>query len=447
MDYRIVVVDDEALSLTNARTLLSDANMKVSCLRSGQDLLKFVEKNTPDLILLDILMPGMDGFETYHALRDFEDAEGRKHVPVIFLTGENDTETERRGLKAGASDFIRKPFNKDILVSRIEKTVANSKTIIDLTTEATVDKLTGFLNKASGTDSVARLCKDKTGTLVIMDIDSFKLVNDLFGHDMGDRVLKAFADIIRNNTRDIDVVSRIGGDEFMAFLTDVTDEAFIASLSQNLNSQMIQEAKRLMGDDNGIPLGISVGAVMIPNHGRKYESLFTIADTQLYTVKQNGKHGYSIYKKNEVRDLHQGKDLDIEIDRITKTVEERNDKNGAMLLGNEAFGTAYQSIVRYLKESGGCGTRVLFLLLAQKEFADGRFADICSQFGYMLPKRLGRSDMVMQARSNQFFVFLPGCRQEDAVMRAEKILAAWKETDPSGSIKVEYECKYDEYKY
>ena len=129
MGYWIVVVDDEPLSLTNARSILIKNEMKVSCLRSGADLLKFVETNDPDLILLDILMPEMDGFETFHALRRLEEKEGRIPTPVIFLTGENNSESERRGLKAGASDFIRKPFDRDILINRINNTIINSKTI------------------------------------------------------------------------------------------------------------------------------------------------------------------------------------------------------------------------------------------------------------------------------------------------------------------------------
>ena len=107
MGYWIVVVDDDPFSLTNAKNLLREKNMRVSCLRSGSDLLEFVEKHTPDLILLDILMPNMDGFETYRALRQYEKKEGKTQIPIIFLTGEDSSETERRGLKAGASDFAR----------------------------------------------------------------------------------------------------------------------------------------------------------------------------------------------------------------------------------------------------------------------------------------------------------------------------------------------------
>ena len=296
MNYWIAVVDDDEVYLTNARKLLNEENMRVSCLRGGNDLLKFIEKNTPDLILLDIMMPGMDGFETFNALREYEDNQGKPHIPIIFLTGENDSEIEKQGLKLGASDFIRKPFYKDILVKRIENTLSSVKTIEILTEEAMFDKLTGFLNKARGTDRVSKLCTRKSGALMIMDLDNFKLVNDLFGHDMGDKMLMAFADIVKRNTRETDTISRIGGDEFMAFYEDLVDESAVASMALRLNNELVSEAAALLGADNGIPLGISIGCVFVPEHGRDYESLFTMADGALYLCKKNGKHGYLIHR-------------------------------------------------------------------------------------------------------------------------------------------------------
>ena len=196
MGYWIAVVDDDALLLRSAKDLLEGYAMRVTPLRSGSALLKFIENNTPDLVVLDILMPEMDGFETFHQLRALEEKLGRHTTPVIFLSGDNDMAAERRGLRDGASDFVRKPIDKDILVSRIFNTIESHKTIELLTEKATLDKLTGFINKASGIEKISEMCQDHDGALMLFDLDNFKLVNDIYGHDMGDEVLIAFSEIV-----------------------------------------------------------------------------------------------------------------------------------------------------------------------------------------------------------------------------------------------------------
>ncbi len=441
MNCWIVVVDDEALSLTNAKNLLNEQDMRVSCLRSGQDLLKFMAKNEPDLILLDILMPEMDGFETYHALRQMEEETGRKKTPVIFLTGSDDSETERRGLKIGASDFIRKPFNREILIRRIYNTVQNAKTIESLTEEAAIDKLTGFLNKSAGTERIAKLCKTKTGALLVFDLDNFKLVNDLHGHDMGDQVLRAFAAVIRSNIRAEDVAARIGGDEFMAFCFGMTDENGVAHLTTRLNEQLTKEAKRLMGEGFDIPLGISTGAAMAPEHGQNYEKLFSLADGALYRAKQNGKHGAVVYRPESAEDSGEG-DPKKELARITKIVEERNDVGGAFLLGMEQFSFIYRFIKRYAMRYGGRSVKLLFVL-SEEEGAQGLpLSDAASKFGLCLQDTLRRSDMILQSKPNQFFLFLPQLSEEDFPKVLQRILTAWEARAPHSGIRIEHAAEF-----
>ena len=422
MNCWIVVVDDEALSLTNAKNLLNEQDMRVSCLRSGQDLLKFMAKNEPDLILLDILMPEMDGFETYHALRQMEEETGRKKTPVIFLTGAEDSETERRGLKAGASDFIRKPFNRDILIRRIYNTIQNAKTIERLTEEAAIDKLTGFLNKSAGTERIAKLCKTKTGALLVFDLDNFKLVNDLHGHDMGDQVLRAFAAVIRSNIRAEDVAARIGGDEFMAFCFGMTDENGVAHLTTRLNEQLTKEAKRLMGEGFDIPLGISTGAAIV-------------------RIGLQPSHGAVVYRPESAEDSGEG-DPKKELARITKIVEERNDVGGAFLLGMEQFSFIYRFIKRYAMRYGGRSVKLLFVL-SEEEGAQGLpLSDAASKFGLCLQDTLRRSDMILQSKPNQFFLFLPQLSEEDFPKVLQRILTAWEARAPHSGIRIEHAAEF-----
>ncbi len=441
MEYSIVVVDDDSLILDNARELLTQEKMHVTCMDSGERLLKYIENHTPDLIILDIVMPDMDGFDTYIALKKFEEHTGRRHIPVIFMSGDETSDSEEMSLVMGASDYITKPFNKDILIRRIEHTIKNSKTIENLTEEATLDRLTGFLNKTKGTDRVAKLCKRKIGALMIFDLDSFKLVNDLFGHEMGDMVLKAFANVVRHNTRETDTLCRIGGDEFMAFFEDLTDQSVVASLSKRLNNQLLAEANKLMGEEHGIPLGISMGVVMVPDDGRDYEALFSLADSELYKVKQNGKHGFSIHREETAAD-NKGEDTLGMLERIERILEERNEKEGALILGKDSFTVAYRFVMRLYRRYGGSAALLLFDLHPNSDDDYNYLIEVVQQFCGILEKTLRMSDIVMQNSSHSFFILVTECSEPEVESAIQRVLEAYKEVEYNEKIKVEYVYKY-----
>ncbi|MCR5249738.1 MAG: diguanylate cyclase [Lachnospiraceae bacterium] len=442
MGYWIVVVDDEALSLTNVKNMLSDEDLRVSCLRSGKDLLRFMEKNEPDLILLDILMADLNGFETFRALRQREEEAGRPPVPVIFLTGERDDEVEQKGLAIGAADFIRKPFNKEVLLRRIENTITNSRTIVSLTEEAAVDRMTGFLNKAHGTKKIAELCRSTEGALVIMDLDSFKLVNDLFGHDMGDKMLEAFAQILRNNMKEGDVPARIGGDEFLLFCEGLVEEKALAELVGRLNEAVRSETARLLGEDHGLPIGVSAGAVMVPRQGTEMEELFTLADSALYGVKQNGKHGYAVYSPVSETAEPEEDDADRKLERTMRIMEERSDQGGAMTLGNDSFGPVYRFIRRYYKRFGGDVILMMFTLKLQEGENDGMLAEKCAQFEDVLRKALRMSDIVIRNGVDSIFALLTERSGADAEGAAERIMEVWKRSGYSEGVTVEHVFRY-----
>ena len=119
MEERVVVVDDDTIILKNANTVLSEAGFKVTCLKSGRLLLDYVVRNKIDMLLLDIKMPDLDGFETMKLLRKWEKENGMKEIPVIFFTANDDCESEMSGLSLGAMDFIRKPFVAEVLILRV----------------------------------------------------------------------------------------------------------------------------------------------------------------------------------------------------------------------------------------------------------------------------------------------------------------------------------------
>ena len=129
MDIWILVVDDNTSNLTMANRILSEEGMRVSCVKSGEAAVKFLQFNRPDLILLDVHMPEMDGFETIAAIRADSATAG---IPVIFLTADDDSETEKAGLQAGAMDFLKKPFVPEVLLFRVRHTVELTRLQADL---------------------------------------------------------------------------------------------------------------------------------------------------------------------------------------------------------------------------------------------------------------------------------------------------------------------------
>ena len=143
----VFVVDDDMTNLLAAGNILSKNNIRVTAIKSGKKLLEHLKNNKPDLILLDILMPEMDGFEAYEKLRAQEKESGEDEIPVIFLTADEDKEAENKALNLGAVDFIHKPLNEDVLLKRILNVLENRSRIRELINDATIDGLTGFLTE------------------------------------------------------------------------------------------------------------------------------------------------------------------------------------------------------------------------------------------------------------------------------------------------------------
>ena len=217
----ILVVDDSKANLTLAKQAL-DEYYQVSLVTSGQMALRFLEKRVPDLILLDINMPEMDGLETLRQIRanhEYQD------VPVIFLTAKTDPETEVECLKLGAADFIGKPFVPQVMRSRIARTLEleefrrlAEKRAKRFESIASKDPMTGLWNRSYLTQKIElTLAQGTSAAYMIVDVDHFKSVNDKLGHIVGDQVLNRLAHMMMEYFPE-DLVGRLGGDEFVIFM-------------------------------------------------------------------------------------------------------------------------------------------------------------------------------------------------------------------------------------
>ncbi len=437
--YWIYVVDDDAVNRRMAGHFLSKAGMRVSALESGQAFLDHVmESPKPDLILLDVRMPDMDGFETLERYRQWEKEQGSDETPVIFLTADEDTERENRGLKAGASDYIHKPFDPEILVKRIRNVLEKQETISSLKTEAAQDNLTGFLNKAAVSAQFPSLCKTEKGCLMMVDLDSFKLVNDIYGHEMGDKVLIRFADVVRAESSAECVHGRIGGDEFVLFLKFIQDERSGAEFVKRLNERFLAAAKELMGGELVIPLGLSAGAVIVPKQGTVYEELIRCADRALYLAKSEGRHGFSLYRATNSAQEINSEEPDLAM--LSAALGERNIPDKAFQLDKRAFSYVYQFILRYIKRNRRAACKVLFTLHEGKA-EETVYKDLCDKFDEHLKQSLRKSDIFTRSRFNQYLVFLTDIREEYIQKVIDNIMDKWHDQN-SDLIEITYESDY-----
>ena len=420
---KILIVDDMIVSLMMTENMLA-GEYETVCAQSAQEAMEAYRTEKPDMILSDFRMPGMTGYDLQIALQN----EFHKKIPFMFMTADKSDEVESKGFDNGAMDFIRKPFKPEVLLRRVANILKMVDEIQDLKKTSSTDKLTGLFNKGASEEELKKVCKKSHGSLMMIDLDSFKLVNDIHGHAMGDKILIAFADILRAAMRSTDLIGRMGGDEFVAFCHGVHEPSAIASKTQFINEKITAVAKQLMGEDMNIPLGASIGCVLVPQAGTDFVELYKKADKALYIVKQNGKHGYNIFSEDALEDKVE---TVVTLAQVEMILGERNKEPGAYVIPFESFRIIY----RFLKRTrAGYGKTICIVLFALKRSNDSKSSlkKAGEQFVECLHKTLRRGDVVSQNGSNQFLVLLTNTDAHNDVTRAvSRIVENWGELPES----------------
>lgn len=265
--------------------------------RDGLDGFKTLLNNRVDLVLCDLEMPRMDGFRFLSMMRAREEFQD---IPVIILTGREDRDTKIRGLEQGASDYLTKPFDAGELVARV-RVQLKMKSLQDelkrsnemLRTLSITDPLTHLHNRRHLMEMVEKEFQraSRKGahlSLVIMDIDYFKKINDTYGHQEGDRVLTILAEIVRKRLRSYDLAARYGGEEFVLLLPETPiNEAL--SIAERLRLEVQDHS--FEGALQGLVITISLGVATYPSpRVESIDSLFRQADEALYRAKQGGRN-------------------------------------------------------------------------------------------------------------------------------------------------------------
>ncbi|MBT9569156.1 MAG: diguanylate cyclase [Thiobacillus sp.] len=299
LNASILVVDDLETNVLLLEQMLREAGYCcVSSTRDARLVRDLHRDNRYDLILLDLQMPDMDGFQVMEELKEIE-ADG--YLPVLAITAQPGHKL--KALTAGAKDFIAKPFDFMEARTRIHnmlevrllyKQLAQYSQALE--SMAMHDALTGLPNRRLLTDrlslSIAHAYRNKSAMAVLyLDLDGFKSINDRFGHDAGDTLLKMVADRLVAAVREEDTVARMGGDEFVIGLWEIRDADGVIKLVTKV-IQALSHPYWL--EDRDVSVTVSVGVGMYPLHGEEAEALMKSADLALYEAKHSGKNSYRI---------------------------------------------------------------------------------------------------------------------------------------------------------
>jgi diguanylate cyclase (GGDEF)-like protein len=290
---KILVVDDDKFSAELIDNCLRSTGFMSSYYCNSKQALEVIESELPDLIILDVVMPGIDGFELCRRVRQHP---ALQFTPIIFVTRKDDVEQRVRGLEVGGNDYVSKPFEPQELVARVRSHLVRLAALREM---AVRDGLTHCYNhkffRIRLNQEIDRAMRyDQPLALAMVDIDHFKAVNDTYGHRAGDTVLSHLGNIIAAATRATDVVARYGGDEFAILMAHAgAEEAQI--VCSRLCERIAQHEFRAAGDGEGLPtpvvdVTVSVGmGELLPNDDTA-EKLIVRADKALYAAKAAGRN-------------------------------------------------------------------------------------------------------------------------------------------------------------
>lgn len=301
---RILIADDNPIQIEHLRKSLNENGFDVYFTADANEVVDIAEGIIPDLILLDVVMPEIDGYTVCEALKSKDIT---KDIPIIFITSKGDKWDRVKGFSIGAFDYIIKPFFIEEVVARIRNAVNLKQFQDELKKKNSIleilsirDELTLLYNRRYVLkrldEEIERAKRYNHGFSCIMaDIDFFKKINDNFGHPVGDIALRNMGELLRKNLRAVDIAARYGGEEFLLILPE-TDLSGAKIAAEKLR-RLVESGRYSEGLPEGVKLTVSLGIAVYPDHGGNRDRLVKSADEALYLAKEAGRNCCMVYEE------------------------------------------------------------------------------------------------------------------------------------------------------
>lgn len=296
-EAKVLVVDDQVMNIQSINALLAN-DYTILVATNGEDAIQVAQEQSPDLILMDVVMPGMSGKEACMKLKSID---ATSNIPVIFITTVSAEKDENECWESGGVDFIAKPYNPNTLKNRVRAHLELKYQKDMLLQLAYSDGLTGVYNRRYFDEHYSKLLRaayrsNKPLTLMILDIDYFKKFNDSYGHIEGDEALKAVANCLSESlNRPTDFCARYGGEEFVVMLPDTNLEG-----AKHVTQNIIESVKNLSianeASEYGV-LSLSIGVVCLDGNNLKEQDMLELADNCLYQAKEQGRNRFVVYQE------------------------------------------------------------------------------------------------------------------------------------------------------
>ncbi|MEA2048082.1 MAG: diguanylate cyclase [Campylobacterota bacterium] len=279
----ILIIDDHPSNIDILLGLLAKYDISVAV--DGERALDQIEQEIPDLILLDVSMPGMSGYEVCSIIKLNPKT---RDIPVLFLSAHTDSESVVKGFDVGGVDYIAKPYRPKEVLARVETHLKLKSVMDELEKLANEDPLTGIANRRHFFENAkAMFASAKSESLplyvFVIDFDKFKVINDTFGHDVGDEVMRAFVKVVKSELGEDDCFARFGGDEFVIMMAHTNKQKALGVVKKIQDN--ISKRHLLLGV--AVEFSVSIGMAEVDDYDEDIDTIIKRADLSLYKVKRS----------------------------------------------------------------------------------------------------------------------------------------------------------------